>query len=79
MKALMPFTVVLAVLVAEIALFPVRGNATASRIALADCLGKPVVEPRGIVLACADGGFSIQNIHWTGWGHHSLRAWVREV
>lgn len=35
---------------------------------VADCLGKPQVEPTQIVLACGDGNESVGGITWTGWG-----------
>ena len=55
-------------LVAAFALVPRYAYATSTRIALADCFGRPTVEPSEVVLSCADGGFSIQKIQWTGWG-----------
>ena len=36
--------------------------------AVPNCLGKPVVEPREVVLACADAGLGMRSIHWLGWG-----------
>jgi hypothetical protein len=33
-----------------------------------DCLGKPTVEPREVVLACADAGLGVRGIRWLGWG-----------
>jgi hypothetical protein len=47
---------------------PYYASATGTRIALPDCLGRPIVEPGDVILSCADGGFSIQKIQWTGWG-----------
>jgi hypothetical protein len=46
------------------------GSATrsASMIGLPDCLGKPRVKPASVVLACADGNFSVAKLAWTGWG-----------
>jgi hypothetical protein len=37
-----------------------------------NCLGKPVVKPSEVVLACADAGLGVRAIHWLGWG--STRA-----
>lgn len=33
-----------------------------------DCLGKPTVKPREVVLACADAGLGMRGIVWLGWG-----------
>lgn len=33
-----------------------------------DCLGKPVVKPAEVVLACADAGLGVERITWLGWG-----------
>jgi len=59
---------VLGLLLAWLSLAPYHASATGARIALADCFGRPSVEPSEVVLSCADGGFSIQKIQWTGWG-----------
>lgn len=36
-------------------------------MALPDCRGTPVVQPKSVILTCADGNVSIENIRWTGW------------
>jgi hypothetical protein len=33
-----------------------------------NCLGKPVVKPGEILLACADAGLGVRKITWLGWG-----------
>jgi hypothetical protein len=43
-------------------------NRTATTIGLPDCLGKPRLKPASVVLACADGNFSVSKLAWTGWG-----------
>jgi hypothetical protein len=43
-------------------------NRTAATIGLPDCLGKPRVKPASVVLACADGNFTVTKLAWTGWG-----------
>jgi hypothetical protein len=47
---------------------PVKRGAPTNRMALPDCLGRPVVQPKSVILTCGDGNFSIENIRWTGWG-----------
>jgi hypothetical protein len=37
-------------------------------MALPNCTGNPIVKPTEVVLACADAGFSVSHILWTGWG-----------
>jgi hypothetical protein len=68
MKDLGRPALVLGLLTAWLSLMPCYASATGTRIALPDCLGRPIVQPSDIVLSCADGGFEIQNIRWTGWG-----------
>lgn len=34
---------------------------------LLDCASKAQVKPGTIVLACADAGIGVQNLHWTSW------------
>lgn len=58
----------LGLLIAWLSLAPYHASATGARIALPDCLGRPGVEPTDVVLSCADGGFLIKDIRWTGWG-----------
>ena len=43
-------------------------NRAATTIGLPDCLGKPRVKPASVLLACADGNFSVTKLAWTGWG-----------
>lgn len=60
----------------QIAAQPQRASPTMSpsasgkslKMALPDCSRKPVVQPKVVTLACADAGFYIENISWTGWG-----------
>ncbi len=47
---------------------PSSGAATRPRIALPNCLGKPVITPRQVTLSCGDAGFSVDRLRWTGWG-----------
>ena len=49
-------------------------NRTATTIGLPDCLGKPRVRPTSVVLACADGNFSVAKLAWTGWGQSFAAA-----
>lgn len=42
--------------------------ASAPPSAVPDCLGKPVVRPSEVVLACADAGIGVRSIRWLGWG-----------
>jgi hypothetical protein len=44
------------------------GAQGAAPSAVPNCLGKPVVEPTDVVLACADAGAGVRGIHWLGWG-----------
>ena len=32
-----------------------------------DCTFKPVVAPSTFVIACADGGIGVRDLHWTSW------------
>ena len=58
----------LALLASCLLLSPCQVSAAPTPISLPDCLGRPIVEPTDVVLSCADGGFMIKNIRWTGWG-----------
>jgi hypothetical protein len=40
--------------------------ATANYVVL-DCSFKPVVMPSTYVIACADAGMGVQDLHWTSW------------
>ncbi len=42
--------------------------AGASPRTVPDCLGRPVVKPAEVVLACADAGLGVRKISWLGWG-----------
>jgi hypothetical protein len=68
MKIVKVLAIASGLLIAAFALAPRPEAAASTRIALPDCLGRPSVEPSDVVLSCADGGFSIQKIQWTGWG-----------
>lgn len=43
-------------------------------LGLPDCLGRLKVEPRSVVLACADGNFRLQSLQWTGWSESFAAA-----
>lgn len=43
---------------------PNFANASSAAMALPDCLGKPVTEPKEYVFACGDGNASIENVSW---------------
>jgi hypothetical protein len=53
---------------------PMSGRAATTPIALPDCLGRPVVKPMSVTLTCADGGFTVENLKWTGWGESFAAA-----
>lgn len=36
--------------------------------AVPNCLGKPVVRPSQVILACADAGLGLERLTWVGWG-----------
>jgi hypothetical protein len=56
-------------LLAALALVLSASAAAASPpVALLDCLAKPTVRPRSVVLACADANFIAEHLRWTGWG-----------
>jgi hypothetical protein len=61
-----------AVVLAFAALVAVATTGVASAVthptALPDCLGKPRVRPKTVVLACGDGNFGVRRLRWTGWG-----------
>ena len=38
------------------------------------CSGKASVQPHSIVLACADGNFYADHLHWTSWNAKSATA-----
>jgi hypothetical protein len=39
----------------------------ATRYVLVNCENKAQIRPGGYVLACADGGTGLENLHWTSW------------
>lgn len=51
-------------------------SAAAARVpSFAGCLmGKTVVEPRSIVVACGDGNFYVTNLRWSSWNQLEARA-----
>lgn len=44
-----------------------KPNVTKPTVSLT-CLGKPIVKPSEVVLACADAGLGVRSIVWLGWG-----------
>jgi hypothetical protein len=48
--------------------------AAAGPAALPDCVGKPTVKPRAVVLACGDGNFGLKKLQWIGWGQPRAAA-----
>jgi hypothetical protein len=42
-------------------------TATALRYVVLNCSLKPVVRPPAIIIACADAGTGVQDLHWTSW------------
>jgi hypothetical protein len=65
---LLPFVLALSLLCWLLLASAGSANRAATTIGLPDCLGKPRVRPASVVLACADGNFSISKLAWTGWG-----------
>lgn len=51
-----------------------NGSARKLEIALPNCVGKPVVRPKKVIFACADGGFLASGLAWTGWGERFAAA-----
>lgn len=35
---------------------------------LMNCAGEPQRKPKTVVMTCADAGFQVRNLQWTGWG-----------
>jgi hypothetical protein len=64
----MRFALLNALTIAFVGFYPGTGVAQTSTMALPDCLGRPVVKPTSVTLACADANFRIEHIQWTGWG-----------
>ena len=56
------------VLGTALAVAPAGARSVAQPSALPDCAGKPVVRPASVVLTCADAGFTVHSLKWTGWG-----------
>jgi hypothetical protein len=46
---------------------PVAAHPAATRYVLLNCENKAQVRPGDYVLACADGGNGLENLHWTSW------------
>jgi hypothetical protein len=65
-SALAPSVLVAAGALAAGTLVAPAAQAAGSPVVI-DCLGKGVVKPAEIVLACADAGIMIDNIRWTSW------------
>jgi len=67
-------SVALAVSMAVIAI-PASGSVRSTRLlpAFAGC-GAPAVRPNSIVLACADGGQSLFQLHWSQWAADEAHA-----
>ena len=42
-------------------------TATSPRYVVLNCSLKPVVAPSTIIIACADAGMGVQDLHWTSW------------
>lgn len=42
-------------------------RAAKPRVVVVNCLGRPQVDPRGFVLACADGNSALSGMSWTSW------------
>lgn len=59
MKLLLMFAVIVGTFT-----IPNFANASSAAMALPDCLGKPVTEPKEYVFACGDGNASIENVSW---------------
>lgn len=47
---------------------------TPVKIVVTPCGSQPAVEPSSIVLACADGNASVENLVWASWGQSEARA-----
>lgn len=43
-------------------------SGSTKKMALMNCAGEPKVEPKVVVMTCADFGFQVRNLRWTGWG-----------
>ena len=64
-------TLGLAVVIAGLAVAALAATAASPSghpTALPDCLGKPVVQPATVILACADANFGVKKLAWIGWG-----------
>ncbi|MDX2678275.1 hypothetical protein [Streptomyces soliscabiei] len=53
---------------------PVETQQTRQPGAIADCAGKPLVEPDELLVACGDGGAMLDNLTWTNWGEETATA-----
>ena len=59
---------------AAVAGAPVAGAAKADDTVIINCLGRKVVEPKQIVIACADAGVAVVQIQWTSWTANGARG-----
>jgi hypothetical protein len=66
MKLITP-SLLTAALLASLATGVGAARAASPTVSL-DCLGKPVVKPSQVILACADGNAGVKKIAWLGWG-----------
>ena len=65
----MPRLVALVAVCAAALLAPgVLAAVSSSPSVVPNCLGKPLVKPSEVILACADAGLGVRAIHWLGWG-----------
>lgn len=53
---------------------PVETQQTRQPGAIADCAGKPLVEPAELLLACGDAGAGLHDLTWTNWGEETATA-----
>lgn len=48
--------------------------ATTPSVVVLDCLGQPQVRPTSYTIACADGGNTVDQLHWSSWGPGTATA-----
>lgn len=69
-----------AALITAVAVISATGVVTAVPASAADetsivnCLGREVVQPRQVVVTCADGGVTVMKITWSRWDATSARG-----
>jgi hypothetical protein len=64
-------TAILALVIAGLAVVALAATAASPAghpSAVPNCLGKPLVQPVSVVLACADANFGLRKLGWIGWG-----------